>query len=59
MLDRGRADLPDGTRPALTRRGCDGDRDVEIICEKGHSVNFDEWGVRLARGDSAPAPARA
>lgn len=59
MFEWGRKHLPNSGRLTLTHLGCDADAHVEIVCEKGHSVNFDELGMRLVRGDREPAPGQA
>ena len=55
MFDWGRKHLPYSGRLQLTHLGCDAEAHVEIVCQKGHSVNFDELGMRLVRRGGAPA----
>ena len=55
MFEWGRKHLPYNGRLRLTHLGCDADAHVEIVCEKGHSVGFDELGMRLVRRKEAPA----
>jgi DNA-binding HxlR family transcriptional regulator len=49
MFEWGRSHLPNNTRLRLTHLDCGADAAVEIRCEKGHSVQPDELGVRLVR----------
>jgi DNA-binding HxlR family transcriptional regulator len=49
MFQWGRKHLPHNGRLQLTHLGCDADAHVEIVCEEGHSVGFDELGMRLVR----------
>lgn len=58
MFEWGRKHLPYSGRMGLTHLGCDADARVEIVCEKGHSVGFDELGMRLIRAGGGPAKAR-
>lgn len=59
MFEWGRTHLPGSARLRLTHLRCDADAHVEIVCEKGHSVSFDELGMRLARGGAESGPGRA
>lgn len=54
MFEWGSRHLPYHGRLKLTHLGCDADAHVEIVCERGHSVHFDELGMRLARGGADP-----
>lgn len=58
MFEWGRKHLPYNGRLQLTHLGCDAEAHVEIVCEKGHSVGFDELGMRLVRRGGATAPGR-
>ncbi|MCV7434127.1 winged helix-turn-helix transcriptional regulator [Mycolicibacterium bacteremicum] len=57
MFEWGRTHLPNNGRLRLGHRGCGADAHVEIVCDKGHSVPFDELGMRLVprRHDDADA----